>query len=130
VAIFFMLTYISLAFLFIIAAFNNLIFIKNLFLLFENLRDMGNSFLTSSVLLFKLANGYGLLESVAIYFLFPLFSLPYAIINIEKRKDWYKLLMVFPFAIIYLPIYTLANVHGIILGIKKYFTVKENEQGW
>lgn len=130
IVLFFILTYGILTILFIIAAINNLIFIKNLFLLFKNIYEMGNSFIMSSKIFFKLSQGYKILESVALYFLFPLFSLPYAIVSIEKRRELYKLLLIFPFAIIYFPIYAFAGIHGYILGVRKFFTLSEKDRGW
>jgi cellulose synthase/poly-beta-1,6-N-acetylglucosamine synthase-like glycosyltransferase len=130
IALFFIITYVILTFLFLIAAVNNLIFIKNLFLLFDNIFDAGNSLVTSTMIFFKLAQGYKILETIAIYFLFPLFSLPYAIINIENRKELYKILLIFPFAIIYLPLYAIFGFAGFVKGAYKHFTLKEKDRGW
>ncbi len=129
VVIFFMITYTILAISFVSSAIKNVVFIKDLYNLFEFFRSAGNSFFASAGLV-KVASGVEILTVLGIFFFYPIFSLPYAFMNMKNKSEFYKVLFIFPFSIVYFPIYTVVSIQGFIIGVKKYYSLKERERGW
>jgi len=127
--IFFCLTYSLLTFSFVFLMINNILYVDNLYKIFESIRDQGYSFL-NSLYLMQLSNSFHFFKTLSIYFLYPLFSLPYALMNISTKREWYKILLVFPFSIIYIPAFSIISVIGILKGIKYFFTFKKDQRGW
>jgi len=107
----------------------NILFVDNLYQVFESIRDQGYSFF-SSLYMMELNNSFHFFKTLSLYFLYPLFSLPYALMNINSNKEWYKVLLVFPFSIFYMPVYSVISVIGILKGIKDFYTIKKDQRGW
>ncbi len=127
--ILFCLTYSLLTFSFVFLIVTNILNIDNLYQTFESFRAQGYSFL-KSIYEMQFINSFHLFKILSLYFLYPLFSLPYAIMNIRSIRDWYKVLLVFPFSIIYIPVYSVISLIGILKGIKYFFTFKKDQRGW
>ena len=65
------------------------------------------------------------------YLIYPLFSIPYVIMNMPKWKtNPFRLLLVFPFAMIYFPLLTVVTVHGFIKAMFIYKELKAGKRGW
>lgn len=127
--IFFFLTYSLLTFSFVFLMIKNILYVDNLFQTFDAVRDQGYSFL-NSIRMMQLSNSFHFFKTLSLYFLYPLFSLPYALMNINSRKDWYKVWLIFPFSILYMPVYSVISVMGIMKGIKDFYTIKKDQRGW
>ncbi len=127
--IFFFITYSLLTFSFVFLMIRNILFVDNLYQVFESIRDQGYSFF-SSLYMMELSNSFHFFKTLSLYFLYPLFSLPYALMNINSKKEWYKVWLVFPFSIIYMPVYSVISIIGIVKGIKDFYTIKKDQRGW
>lgn len=69
-----------------------------------------------------------ILLGMAIY---PLFSIPYFILSVKKwKKDYYKILLVYPFTIFYFPFLGFVFFQGIFVGIYKTIIGNKNKAGW
>lgn len=77
-------------------------------------------------LLYKVDLLKGLLLSVSFCF----FSAPYVIMNMKKVREFYKILWIYPFGVVYYPIQVLFYPFGMVIGIYKYFKLKKGSRGW
>lgn len=55
---------------------------------------------------------------------------PYVILTIEDLRKAYELFFVFPFAFFYFPVYLGVSIIGLIVGIYKFFKLKNGGRGW
>ncbi len=69
-------------------------------------------------------------QGVASAFFYSLFSLPYAVLGIRKTKHIYKALLIFPFALVYYPIWMLTSACGVVYGIHKFRKLRHGGRGW
>ena len=122
-------TYTLLTISFAIAMTNNILFFENMLKLFHYFRQIGFSILTSFGLM-KLTEGLTLFKEVMLYFLYPLFSIPYVIINMSHRKEWYKLFLVIPFYLAYFPVFISVGFMSYIYGIYKFFKLRSSGRAW
>ncbi len=129
IAILFLITNGLLAIAFVVSLVNNIIFIRNLVLLFDSFRDAGYSFFTS-IGLAKIGNGLQLLKILLLYLLYPVFSIPYVAINYDLRKEPLKIFLIFPYAIIYFPMFIFVCVIGFFKGIYVTIKLKKKERAW
>ncbi|GEM_PF-555791 len=129
VFLFFTFTYTLLTVSFAIALFHNILFFENMFRLFRYFRDLGYSVITTFGLM-KLTAGFHLFKAIFIYLLYPVFSIPYALINMESKREWYKVLLVIPFSAVYFPIFLVVAIISYAMGIYKFFTLKEGQRAW
>ena len=126
----FMITYAALTILFIIALINNISHFGNFIILFESFRETSRSIVTAWGLT-KLKLGMGLTQTLAVYIIYPLFSLPYLIINYPHlNKKLHAVLLIIPYSIIYFPIYSIVNLIGFGIAIKKYKTLRREKRAW
>jgi poly-beta-1,6-N-acetyl-D-glucosamine synthase len=130
IGIFFFFSYLSLYVTFLVTLFTNAFFINNMYILLEYFNTLCYSFLISPLIL-KINYGFEILKIISIYFLFPLFSIPYLITSDSSTlKNPLKLLWIIPYSLIYIPIYLLVGTLGYIKGVYLYFSLKENERAW
>jgi len=72
-----------------------------------------------------------ILRMIGNYLFYPLFSIPYVMMNMPKwKKNPFRLLLVFPYAMIYFPLLAIATIHGFIKGILIYKKLKSGKRGW
>lgn len=62
--------------------------------------------------------------------IFALFSLPYVIFAIKNFRQIWKILLLLPYTVIYMSIYSVVGLYSTGLGIYKFFTLKEGERSW
>lgn len=63
--------------------------------------------------------------------IYPLISLPYILIDIKSFKETYKIILIYPFSIIYYPIYLIVALIASIKGLSKTREIKKIElTGW
>jgi hypothetical protein len=62
--------------------------------------------------------------------LYSLFSLPYILLSTTSFKKSYRILLVFPYAMIYLPFRSVIAIAGYIKGIYKTIKLKDTDRGW
>jgi len=129
IVIFFNITYVFFTFSFIFLSVKNIIYMDELYRVLSSVREQGNSIITS-IGLVQLATGFHFLKTISLYFLYPLFSLPYALVNINSKKEFYKIWLIFPFSIIYMPIYSIISAIGLAKGVKNFYTIKKDQRGW
>lgn len=61
---------------------------------------------------------------------FSVFSIPYILPNISSIKDSSKLFLIFPYAILYWPIFSLFAVVWVIKGVCLYFRLYNGKRAW
>ncbi len=127
--LFFVLTYVMLTVSFVFVAIKYATSLNYLFDWFEYFHREGYSLYTSFGMA-QVNTGFNIIQSLALYFFYPLFSLPYVFVTMKSKKEWYKVFLIFPFSIVYVPIYGVLGVVGIAKGIWLGFTLKENQRGW
>ncbi|VVB70533.1 Glycosyltransferase AglI [uncultured archaeon] len=71
-----------------------------------------------------------LVENFWTYALYPLLSLPYVAVNYSIKKKPYKFLLVFPYAIIYLPMLAITSIIGGGIGLYKTIKLDRNQRAW
>jgi cellulose synthase/poly-beta-1,6-N-acetylglucosamine synthase-like glycosyltransferase len=129
IVLLFVLTYVLLTISFVYVGIKYIISIEYLFDWFNYFHAQGRS-LYQSFGLAQISAGFNIFQSIALYFLYPLFSLPYVFVNISSKKEWYKILLIFPFSIVYIPIYGVLGVVGIAKGLWQGFSIKETQRAW
>jgi len=71
---------------------------------------------------------FNIILSLLIY---PLFSIPYLLWGIKKwGREFWHFLLIYPFSLVYLPFLFIVIIHGIIIGVYKFYNLKENDVGW
>lgn len=129
IPLFFIFTFILLNLTFVLALINNILAIKNFYILFDSFRDAGNSFI-HSVGLTKILSGASIFKTASLYLFYPLFSIPYIIYNFKIKQNPLSFLLIFPFSIIYIPMYAVVSVIGFFKGVHKVTTSKRKSRGW
>jgi cellulose synthase/poly-beta-1,6-N-acetylglucosamine synthase-like glycosyltransferase len=129
IAIFFLVTYTLISTSFLVSTLHNVVVAKELYHLFESFRLAGHSFITS-VGLTKISYGLEYLKMLAFFIIYPLFSIPYVLFNYNVAKKPFTLLLIFPFSMIYIPIFSIVMVIGFLYGVRKYFALDEKDRGW
>ncbi len=128
--IFFTLTYSILTLVFVQSLLTQIVSLQNFYVFFRSFHDAGYS-IVSSFSLAQIAEGIEIMKIVSVSLAYPLFSSHYVIINVKDfKKKPQTLLWVFPYAIIYYPIYAIVTVIGLMLGVYKFFKLKEESRGW
>ncbi len=103
-----------------------------LFVLLAILPIIINLLVGSAFNIFPWVNEFSLMNSLLVAFLlYPLITIPYYLFKKEiSAKEFYNVLMVYPYNFLYLPplvlIYTFAYFKGIYL----WLTLSENDIGW
>jgi biofilm PGA synthesis N-glycosyltransferase PgaC len=128
-AVMFFTAYALLSISFVISFLNNILFFRNFFILLDTLRNLGYSFITS-LSLAKVGYGYQFTKLFVMFIAYPLFSIPYIAYNHSLRKNPLGMLWVFPFSMIYIPIFTVVNVLGMTIGLVKTIKLRKGERGW
>ena len=80
-----------------------------------------------------LKSGYSpasITENLLIMLAFPLFTLPYVLFYKGYRKNPGRLLLVFPYAFIYYPIFMIACLIGFLKVIWNYRTLEKSKRAW
>ncbi len=62
--------------------------------------------------------------------IFTLFSLPYVLLTIRHKKEIRKILLLFPYAMVYMSIYSLVGLYSTGLGIYKFATLEKGKRSW
>ena len=70
------------------------------------------------------------LQSAIIGIVYAIFSLPYVIVNMKGIEEWYKIFLILPFSFVYYPIFAAVMTIGFIVGVYKYFKLREGGRGW
>ncbi len=129
IAIIFLFTNALLAMSFAYSFVNNIIFIKNFIILFDSFRELGNS-LKTSIGLAGAGNSLSIIKTISIYLLFPLFSIPYVANNYSLKKEPLRILLIFPFSLIYFPIYSIVSAIGFGKGAYLHFRYGQDKRAW
>lgn len=127
--IFFLISYSLMTILFVVSAINYLVIAKDLYALFDSFRGLGNSFI-ASIGLVRMEYGIEYTKVLTFFVVFPLFSIPYVVFNYPVSEKPLSLFLIFPFSIIYFPLFTVVTAIGSITGIIKYFNLGKDKRGW
>jgi cellulose synthase/poly-beta-1,6-N-acetylglucosamine synthase-like glycosyltransferase len=79
------------------------------------------------------ANSLGpgtIMQKLGSKLLYSLFSLPYILLSTTSFKNAYRVLLVFPYALVYLPVRSVVAIVGYIKGIYKAVKLKDTDRGW
>jgi cellulose synthase/poly-beta-1,6-N-acetylglucosamine synthase-like glycosyltransferase len=74
--------------------------------------------------------GPAVLQSASIKFFFSFISIIYVIPLINRTSDVAKVLLIFPFSLIYFPLYLLVIYLGVAVGIYKLTVLKKGKRAW
>lgn len=74
---------------------------------------------------FVVVYGNEIIQSLIYTSVFALFSLPYIIFAIKNTKQLRKILLLFPYVIVYMTIYSIVGLYSTGLGIYKFITLKK-----
>ncbi len=129
VVILFLVTNVLLAIAFLVSFVNNFIFLTNFFVHFDSFRDTGNSFF-SSFGFARTESGMRLDKIALLYLLYPLFSIPYVAVNYDLRKEPSKIWLIFPYSLVYYPIFTFVCALGFIKGIYVTLFIPRGKRAW
>lgn len=61
---------------------------------------------------------------------FTLLSLPYVLPLIHRKQEWYKIFLLIPFSLVYVPLYSAMGVIAAFVGIKRYYSLKPWVRAW
>lgn len=61
---------------------------------------------------------------------FALFSLPYVIFSIKNIHQRWKILLLFPYVLVYMTLYSIVGFYSTGLGIYKFFTLEKGKRSW
>jgi len=73
---------------------------------------------------------WSLLKNLIINLFFGVFSIPFVIPDIKKFWQVWKIIYVIPFWLIYMPLFSIASFIGIIIGIKRYYSLEKGKRAW
>ncbi len=126
--IIFIILFSALSFIFVVSVIRELVFFDNIIDTFHLVSEGATSLKNLELTAFY----YGaiLLKNLLSNLYFTAFSVPYALPMIRKVREAYKLLYLFPFALIYYPLFALVSGIGIIKGIIQYRTYEKLERAW
>ncbi len=88
---------------------------------------------TTTLLSFKILGlyyGAQIVKNLAIALYFTIFSFPYIVPMITHFKQMYRIILVFPFSLLYYPLLSLVSIYGFIIGIIKYRSLKKGGRAW
>lgn len=123
-------SYLLIGLLFSFVFFKNILLIDNFFMIIKEMYQQGNTLFNSTDLYLGLLASFRIFRTLIIIFLYPLFSIPYALMNISSKKELYKLVYIFPFSIIYVPFYSVMGLFGIFRGFVVATKLRAGERGW
>lgn len=62
--------------------------------------------------------------------IFALFSLPYVILAIKNKTQIWKILLLIPYTVVYMSIYSVIGLYSTGLGIYKFLTLEKGKRSW
>ncbi len=126
----FLLFYMTLTAVLAYSMFNNHLFLPDIynFLSYINLNGVGVRPLLNYFNAKVSHVGFG--QGFTIGIVYSLFSLPYALMSIKKPNHILKILLIFPYALIYYPIWMFVSFLGVIYGIFKYVKLRNGGRAW
>jgi len=79
---------------------------------------------------FMVVYGNEVIQSLIYTSVFALFSLPYVIFAIKNTKQLRKILLLFPYVIVYMTIYSIVGLYSTGVGIYKFITLEKGKRSW
>lgn len=95
---------------------------------FYDFMQAGSSLSKGAILLFISYFGFSL-GKIIISISFQLFSLPFLLYD-DYYRHIARILWIFPYTLIYMPIYSVINIWFFIVGIKRYFELRGGSRAW
>ena len=80
--------------------------------------------------MFGILRGDTILRDALRKWSFMLLSFPYIIPLLQKRTDWYKVFLLIPFSLIYIPVYTIVGFVWAFVGFKRYRELQPWVRAW
>ena len=74
---------------------------------------------------FMVVYGSEVIQSLIYTSIFALFSLPYVLFAIKNVRQLRKILLLFPYVIIYMTIYSIVGLYSTGVGVYKFTTLKK-----
>lgn len=62
--------------------------------------------------------------------IFAIFSLPYIIFAIKNVKQLWKIVLLLPYTVVYMSLYSVVGLYSTGLGIYKFFTLEKGKRSW
>ncbi len=124
----FLTVYLYLTFFFIYSLLKNIIFLDNVFGFFDYIRSVMQ--LSIAIKLMWFIYGDLVIKSLSLKIIFSLFMIPYAFSSVSSVSHIFKILLVIPFSMAYMPIYLFISVFGLIIAIYKSFNYKKEMRAW
>lgn len=125
----FFIIYWFMIFLFLVSILKSAVFFSNLYNLCSSLHSSGMLFWEIATQL-KVLYGLALIKGFLVKFAFVLFSIPYVIPLMKTWKDWWKIIYTIPFSFVYIPIFTVVSINGLIKGAVQYKKLARAKRAW
>ena len=103
--------------------------IKTLYTSIADLRYLGSPLIQALIAVFA-SNSVVILGKLATAVIYPMFNLPYILYDDDYRRKPLRLLWVFPYFIVYYPIFAFFSAWGFIVAIKRYKALEKGERAW
>jgi cellulose synthase/poly-beta-1,6-N-acetylglucosamine synthase-like glycosyltransferase len=128
-AVFFVLSYVIFMFTILVGLINNYYTIKLTYDMIGNLTTIGFSFF-SAVWFLLVFYSADIVKNVAAFLVYPLLSMPYIAFDKKDRRKVTSFLLVFPYSLIYFPIYTVISIIGFSKAIWEFSRLKKADRSW
>lgn len=79
---------------------------------------------------FMAVYGNEVIHNVIYTSIFSLFSLPYVILAIKNKTQIWKILLLIPYTVVYMSIYSVIGLYSTGLGIYKFLTLEKGKRSW
>ena len=79
---------------------------------------------------FMAVYGNEVIHNVIYTSIFVLFSLPYVILAIKNKTQIWKILLLIPYTVVYMSIYSVIGLYSTGLGIYKFLTLEKGKRSW
>ena len=61
---------------------------------------------------------------------FTFLSLPYELFAIKRKKERWKVLLLLPYTLFYMSLYSLVGLYSTFLGVYKFLTLEKGKRSW
>lgn len=128
--IFFVLSLSSLAIIFIYGLVVDFSWIKSTYSLLSTFEDAGTAVFLKGLWYLILFYSVTIFWKIITALSYPLFTLPYVLGYEQYREKPIRLLWVFPYALIYYPLFMAVSITGYIIAIFRYRSLLRGERAW
>lgn len=122
-------SYSMLALSFILGFVRGYYFTESLFDLAENLIQIQSS-VVKGLWYLVLAHSSNVIRNILVFLFYPLLSLPYVIFDKDDRRKISRYFLIFPYAFVYFPIYSVITAIAFVKMTFRYRALSRGERSW